>query len=119
MRLENNFAEQPTISHGDAAGLFPVEELDVSTIRNREAVLALETVEEGDVLVVAPDGMASGYYLGGHPLTLLPVEALPAERKHELSDALDGSVEDFEYVRVGRRVESGANHSLSEFGSSA
>ena len=119
MRIENNLAGQQTVSHGDAAGLFPVEELDVSTIRNREAVLALETVEKGDVLVVAPDGMASGYYLGGHPLTLLPVEALPVERKRELSDALDGSVEDFEYVRVGRRVESGPNHSLSEFGSSA
>jgi hypothetical protein len=115
MRIENNFAEQPTIIHGDAAGLFPVEELSVSTIRNREAVLALETVAEGDVLVVAPDGMASGYYLGEHPLTLIPVENLPTERKRELAGALDGSADDYEYIRVGRRVESGYNHSLSEF----
>jgi hypothetical protein len=119
MQIENNSVEQPTIPHGDAVGLFPVEELNVSTIRNRDAVLALETVEKGDVLVVSPNGMASGYYLGGHPLTLLPVEALPAERRRELSDALDGSVQDFEYVCVGRRVESGPNHSLSEFDSSA
>lgn len=119
MRLKNNFAEQPTITHGDAAGLFPVEELDVSTVRNREAVLALEIVEEDSVLVVAPDGMASGYYLGEHPLTLIPVEDLLRERKRELSDALDGSADDYEYIRVGRRIKSGHNHSLSEFDSSA
>jgi hypothetical protein len=115
MRIENNFADRPTIPHGDATGLFPVEDLTAPITQNRDAYLTLQELNDDEVLVVTPDGMASGYFLGGHPLTLIAVDDLSAARKHELSPALEGSLVPYSHIQIGRNIESGPNRSLAEF----
>ena len=117
MRLENNYADRPTIPHGDATGLFPVEDLTAPITQNRDAYLTLQELNNHKVLVVTPDGMASGYFLGTHPLTLIAVKNLSAARKHELSQALDESLAAYSHIQIGRSIKSSSNRSLTEFAS--
>jgi hypothetical protein len=117
MRVENNYADRPTIPHGDATGLFPVENLTTPITQNRDAYLTLQELDDDDVLLVTPDGMASGYFLGAHPLTLIAVDDLSAARTHELSQALERSLAAYSHIQIGRNIESGSNRSLTEFAS--
>ena len=77
----------------------------------------MQEFDDDEVLVVTPDGMASGYFLGGHPLTLIAVNDLSTARKHELSQALDRSLTAYSHIQIGRNIESGLNRSLTEFSS--
>lgn len=115
MRIEHNWAERPTVPHGEVTSLFPVDELACSVLQNRDAQLQLEQLESGSVLTVTPDGMASGYFLTQHPLTLVPVAELPDDQREAIKATLDNPLSAYSYVRLGGTVASGENRSLAEF----
>lgn len=115
MPIEHNTANRPTVPHGDALALLPVEDLGAPIVQDRDAQRVLDDVDEEDVLVVAPDGMASGYKLAQHPLTLVAVDGLGDERRAAFEAASGLSLDEFTHVQVGRTVRSGENRSLAEF----
>lgn len=112
-----DFAERETVSCGAVIDLFPVAELDIPVAQNRDAQLRLEELEDASIIVVAPDSMASGYHLGSHELTLIAIDDLPVALTHALSHAVDGSIEEYSHIQFGQRIKTGANRTLSEFGS--
>lgn len=115
MHIVYDFAERETVPFGVVTDLLPVAELDAPVVQNRDAQLRLEPLEEEAVIAVAPSSMASSYYLGDHELTLIAIADLPAAVKRELSQAVDGSIEAYSHVQLGKRIESGANRTISEF----
>ncbi|WP_058992323.1 hypothetical protein [Haloarcula sp. CBA1127] len=115
MRTGHNWAERSTVPHGEVTSLFPVDELACSVLQNRDAQLQLEQLESRSVLTVTPDGMASGYFLAQHPLTLVPVAELPDDQREAIEATLDDPLSTYRYVRLGRTVASGQNRSLAEF----
>lgn len=115
MHIKNNIGERTAIPHGEALPLFPVDELGASVVQDRDALRQLERLDDEAVLVVGPDGMASGYKLAQHPLTLVELAELSSSRRAALADSTGVSLEEFTHVRIGRTVRSGANRSLSEF----
>ncbi|MHC3381880.1 hypothetical protein [Haloarcula sp. H-GB5] len=72
-------------------------------------------LESGSVLTVTLDGMASGYFLAQHPLTLVPVAELADSQKQVIEASLDDPLNMYRYVRLDETVASGENHSLAEF----
>jgi hypothetical protein len=104
-----------SIDYGDATALFPVEDLDAVVHQYRDAQLALADVDGPEVIAVAPTSMATGYALGGHPLTAISVASLSATIRTQLADELDGSIDRFELIQVGRWTVDTPNHSLAEF----
>lgn len=117
MHIVYDFAERETVQFGVVSELFPVAELDAPLVQNRDALLRLEELDEGAIIVVVPESMATGYHLGDHELTLIAIEDLPAALTRAVSAAVDGSTEAYTHVRLGKQIESGPNRSLSEFGS--
>ena len=115
MRIKHNWAERPTVPHGEVASLFPVEELPCSVFQNRAAQLQLEQLAPESVLTVTPDGMASGYFLAQHPLTLVPIEGLPDSQQQSIEAGLNEPLSAYSHVRLGGMVASGKNRSLAEF----
>jgi len=115
MRVEHNWEGCPTVPHGEVSSLFPVDELPCSVLQNRDAQLQLERLESESVLTVTPDSMASGYFLAQHPLTLVPVAALPEDQQEAIEASLDGPLSAYSHVRLGGTVASGKNRSLMEF----
>ncbi|MDL0122393.1 hypothetical protein [Halobacterium salinarum] len=105
-----------SITYGEAGSLLPVEEIDATVDQYREAELALESVAGDDVIVVTPTSMATGYAIGQHPLTAIVVDSLPPAVKADVDDALEGSIDDFELIQIGKWHPDSPNHSLSEFG---
>lgn len=116
MRIGNDFADRATIPYGVATCLVPVENLDASLVQNRDAYRLLAERDTQSVVVVTPESTASGYLLAQHPLTLLAIKTLPATHRREIAGALDESVDAYTHIQLGRTIESGRNHSLSEFG---
>ena len=117
MHIVYDFAERETVQFGVVSELFPVAELDAPLVRNRDALLRLEELDEGAIIVVVPESMATGYHLGDHELTLIAIEDLPAALTRAVSAAVDGSTEAYTHIQLGKQIESGPNRSLSEFGS--
>jgi hypothetical protein len=103
------------IDYGDATALFPVEDLDAVVHQYRDAQLALADVDGSDVIAVAPTSMAAAYALGGHPLTAISMTSLPVTLRTQLAGELDGSIDRFELIQVGRWTVDSPNHSLAEF----
>jgi len=104
-----------SISHGDASVLFPITELDATVHQHRDAERTLEAAEGSDVIAVAPTSLASSYFLTQHVLTAVLVDTLsPAVQSH-LDHALDGSIEQFELIQIGKWTAQSPNHSLNEF----
>jgi hypothetical protein len=117
MHIVYDFAEREAVPFGAVDGLFPVAELDAPIVQNRDAQLRLKELDEEAIIAIAPDGMATGYYLGAHELTLIPISELSPPLKQALSQAVDGSIEKYSHVQLGKHIESGANRTLSEFNS--
>jgi hypothetical protein len=115
MRIKHNWSNRPTVPHGEVTSLFPVDELPCSVLQNRDAQLQLEQLAPESVLTVTPDGMASGYFLAQHPLSLVPVGELPDDQREALEATLDDPLSAYNYVRLGGTVASGQNRSLAEF----
>ncbi|QLC35261.1 hypothetical protein EFA46_013415 (plasmid) [Halarchaeum sp. CBA1220] len=104
-----------SIDHGDAAMLFPVEELDGTVLLGRDAELALGDVESERVIVIAPTGFGSSHFLISRPLTAIPVADLPAEVRSALDDALDAPIDSFAVIQIGTWTTDSPNHSLAEY----
>lgn len=115
MHIVYDYAERETVQFGVVSELFPVAELDAPLVRNRDALLRLEELDEGAIIVVVPESMATGYHLGDHELTLIAIADLPAALTRAVSAAVDGSIEAYTHVQLGKQIESGPNRSLSEF----
>ena len=105
-----------SIDHGDASVLFPVEDLAATVLQHRDAELALDDVDSGDVIVVAPTSMASSYFLTGHALTAIPVAELSAGVRSQLGNTLAAPIETFELIQIGKWTADRPNHSLAEYG---
>ena len=104
-----------SIEVGAADYLFPVEELDAAVHQYRDAHLALDDVDGERVILVAPTNLASSYHLTQHALTAIPIESLPSAVQTRLADTIDGSLEAFELIQIGKWNSSSSNHSLAEF----
>ncbi|WP_017342065.1 hypothetical protein [Halorubrum sp. T3] len=104
-----------SIEYGTASDLFPVEDLDATVLQYRDAHLALDAVDGDAVIVVSPTGLATGYKLGGHPVTAIRVDSLPSEISTTLDDAIDDYIKEFELIQIGKWHHSSPNHSLAEF----
>ncbi|WP_152423011.1 hypothetical protein [Haloarcula argentinensis] len=61
---------------------------------------------------VTLDGMASGYFLTQHPLTLVPIAELADSQRQVIEASLDNSLNMYRYVRLDETVASGENRSL-------
>jgi hypothetical protein len=104
-----------TIDHGDANILFPVEELNGTVLQRRDAELALADSDGEDVVVIAPTSMASSYYLTQHALNAIPIDGLSATVKAQLAGYLDGAIESYDLIQVGKWTNDSPNHSLTEY----
>lgn len=115
MSKEHFHSAGASIEYGTASCLFPVDEVDATVLQHRDAHLALGAVDGDAVIVVSPTGLATGYKLGGHPVTAIRVDSLPAEIKATIDAAIDDDIETFELIQVGKWHHSSPNHSLAEF----
>jgi hypothetical protein len=104
-----------SIDYGDAAGLFPVEELDATVLQHRDAQLALAGVDGEDVIVVAPTSLATSYTITQHALTAIPVDSLPPAVQAELNEEIEAPLDAFELIQIGKWTTDSPNHSLAEF----
>ncbi|WP_435099911.1 hypothetical protein [Halorubrum sp. N11] len=104
-----------SIEFGAADYLFPVEELDATVHQYRDAQLALDDVDGGSVILVAPTSLATSHLLTDHALTAIPVESLSSVVQTQIADTIDAPIETFELIQIGKWNSSSSNHSLSEF----
>lgn len=103
------------IEYGNARVLFPVEEVDATVYQYRDAELALNDVNGEDVIIVSPTSLATGYFLGQHTLTAIPVESLAPLIRTKIGEALNAPIETFELIQIGKRNSKKPNRSLTEF----
>ncbi|ERG91269.1 MAG: hypothetical protein J07HQW1_01303 [Haloquadratum walsbyi J07HQW1] len=103
------------VEYGDAGCLFSVDELDAAVLQYRDAQLALDNVDGANVIVVAPTNLATSYFLTQHALTAIPVDSLPAAVQTQTAEELDGSLDTFESIQIGKWNSDSPNHSLAEF----
>lgn len=104
-----------SVEYGSVPELLQTDTLDATVYRGRDAELALAAVDGSDVIVVAPTSLATSYALAQYSLTAIPVDSLPPTTRAEVADALDDSIESFEFVQIGKWVTDSPNHSLAEF----
>jgi hypothetical protein len=104
-----------TIDYGDAAELFPVDELDATVLQYRDAQLALDDADGEDVVVVAPTSLATSYALTQHTLTAIPIESLPSAIQAQLNEETEESLGTFDLIQIGKWNTDSPNHSLTEF----
>ena len=115
MRIKHNWSNRPTVPHGEVTSLFPVDELDATVLQYRDAQLALDDVDGANVILVAPTSLATSYFLTHHALTAIPVDSLPAAVQTQIADELDGSLDTFEFIQIGKWNSDSPDHSLGEF----
>lgn len=106
---------EASIEYGDARALFPVDDLDATVYRHRDAEVTLANADGEDVIIVAPTSLATSYFLTQHVLTAIPVDSLRAEVQSELGKALDAPIQEFEVIQIGKWTTNSPNHSLTEF----
>lgn len=104
-----------SIDYGDAAGLFPVDDLDATVLQHRDAQLALDDVDGADVIVVAPTSLATSYLLTQHALTAIPIESLPPVVRAQLGEGVAAPLDTFDLIQIGKWTTDSPNHSLAEF----
>ncbi|MDR5673897.1 hypothetical protein RH858_12160 [Halalkaliarchaeum sp. AArc-GB] len=109
------YSARASIEYGTAACLFPVDELDATVLQHRDAQLALDAVDGDTVIVVSPTSLATGYKLGGHPVTVIRVDSLPADITATLDAAVEDDIETFDLIQIGKWNHNSPNHSLAEF----
>jgi hypothetical protein len=68
-----------------------------------------------NVIVVAPTSLATSYFLTQHALTAIPVDDLPAAVQTQLADELDGPLDSFDLIQIGKWNSDSPNRSLAEF----
>ncbi|WP_092693954.1 hypothetical protein [Halorientalis regularis] len=105
-----------SIDYGDAAELFPVDDLDAEVLQHRDAQLELADVDGEDVVVVAPTSLATSYFLTQHALTAIPIDSLPPAAQAQLGEEVTASLDTFELIQIGKWTTDSPNHSLAEFG---
>ena len=115
MSNEHFHSAGASVEYGTAACLFPVDELDATVLQHRDAQLALDAVDGDAVIVVSPTSLATGYALGGHPVTAIRVDSLPTEISSTLDDAVERDIKSFDLIQIGKWNHSSPNHSLAEF----
>lgn len=104
-----------SIEYGTATCLFPVDELEATVLQYRDAQLALRAADGKAVIAISPTSLATAYKLGGHPVTAIRVDSLPADISASLDRAIDDGIETFDLIQVGRSNQNSPNHSLTEF----
>jgi len=104
-----------SIDYGDAAGLFPVENLDTTVLQHRNAELTLDDAVGNDVIVVAPTNLATSYFLTRHTLTVIPIDSLPAALRTQLDDEIAAPLYSFTLIQIGKWVTDSPNRSLAEY----
>jgi len=104
-----------SIEYGAADCLFSVDDLDAAVLQHRDAQLALDDVDGSDVIVVAPTGLATSYFLTQHALTAIPTDSLSTAVQTQLANELDEPVDTFELIQIGKWSRDSPNHSLTEF----
>lgn len=104
-----------SVEYGNAGCLFPIDELDAAVLQYRDAQLALDDVDGANVIVVAPTSLATSYSLTQHALTAIPVDSLPAAVQTQIAVELDGSLDTFEFIQIGKWNSDSPNNSLAEF----
>jgi hypothetical protein len=104
-----------SLEYGDASFLFPVDDLAATVYQYRDAQLVLDEVDGANVIVVAPTSLATSYVLTQHALTAIAVESLSTAVQTRLADEIDGSLEAFELIQIGKWNSDSPNHSLTEF----
>ena len=104
-----------SVDYGDADCLFPVDELAATVLQYRDARLALAEADGERVIVVAATSLATGYALTQRPLTAIPVDGLAPPVRAQIDAALDGSLESFDLIQIGKWNSPCVNHSLAEF----
>ena len=109
------YSARASVEYGTAACLFPVDELDATVLQHRDAQLALDAADGDAVIVVSPTSLATGYKLGGHPVTAIRVDSLPTEISSTLDDAVERDIKSFDLIQIGKWNHSSPNHSLAEF----
>ncbi|SDY97505.1 hypothetical protein [Halopenitus persicus] len=104
-----------SIEYGAAGCLFPVDDLDATVRQYRDAQLALNDVDGEDVIVVAPTSLATSYFLTQHALTAIPVDSLPTAIQTQIAGEIDGALDSFDLIQIGKWNSDSPNHSLTEF----
>jgi hypothetical protein len=104
-----------SIDYGNAAGLFPVDDLDATVLQHRDAQLALDDVDGAEVIVIAPTSLATSYLLGQHALTAIPIESLPPAVRRQLGEEVTAPLDTFDFIQIGKWNTDSPNHSLAEF----
>jgi len=115
--LEGHFySPGASLDYGAATPLFPVEDLDATVYRGRDAELALGDADGSSVVVVTPTSMATSYHLTQHPLAAIGVESLPADARAAVGAGIDAPIGAFDLLQVGKWTRERSNRSLAEFG---
>ena len=104
-----------TIQHDAATSLFPLDQLEGTIYRHRDAELKREKVNASQIVTVGPTSFASSYSLAQHPLTLVELDTLSSMQRDELSTGTELDLETFEFIQVGCNSTWSRDHSLSEY----
>lgn len=104
-----------SIEYGPAGCLFPVNELNAMVRQYRDAQLALDDVDESNVIVVTPTSLATSYFLTQHALTAISVDSLPTAVHTEIGDIVEAPLDTFDLIQIGKWNSTSTNHSLAEF----
>lgn len=115
MSTENFCEGGETIQHDAAAPLFPLNQLEGTIYRYRDAELKRERANVSQIVTVGPTGFASSYFLAQHPLSLVELNTLSPTQRDELSAGTELDLDEFEFIQVGRNRTRPQNHSLSEY----
>lgn len=103
------------LDYGEAAILFPIEELQAEVLTHRDAELILEETSAESVLAVRPTGVATGYALTQRPLTAVEIASPNNGLRAELSEVVDTELAQFDIIQIGRATRPAQNRSLAEF----
>lgn len=115
MSIENSYEGRETIQHDAAALLFPLNQLEGTLYRYRDAELERERANDSEIVTIGPTGFASSYFLAQHPLSLVELSTLPPTERDELSAGTGLDLDEFEFIQIGRNRTRPQNHSLNEY----
>lgn len=96
--------------------LFPIEDLETSVFQRRVAELALDKVNRGSFITVSLNSLATGYFLGQHPLTVISIDNLLQLVASTVDHSLDRSIESFDLMQIGTLSTRSMNYSLLDTG---
>jgi len=103
------------IPHGAASSLFPVEDLPCEVYRGRDAKRILDSTPSDAVLGLRKTGLASAYFLHGHPLAVVDTVSLPDDAKADVLERSGVDVHGFELLTIGNTDRNYQNRTLREY----